>query len=312
MRVLVTGASGFLGRHIVASLLSHDCEVIALDRTFDADLVVEWGDKVQRIESDASNLPDIHVDDVVHTAAITASPEEIGMAQEAHLRANVDPALHVLEWARARKSRVMLFSSSAIYGEHASPITEGSSFGLNVSGTYAFAKSILEQMTAIWRQNYRFDVVCVRLSSIYGEGEVRRESRPRVSLVARYIHQALMEGKISVYNTGYTRDWTYAGDIGEAVYWLLHAYEFSSGLYNVASEQVLNSLQIAEAIQAALPDTRIEIMDGDEPNMPLPIQRGYLVNHHFTYEIGFHDWTPFETGIARVIADAQKRLERAS
>ncbi|MDZ4767453.1 MAG: NAD(P)-dependent oxidoreductase [Chloroflexota bacterium] len=307
LRVLVTGAGGFVGRHIVGALLAHDCDVIALDRAFDADLTGVWGDKVTRIESDAADLPDVQVNAVIHAAAITASPEKLDLTPEAHLRANLDPALKVLEWAAGRKARVVLMSSSAVFND-GSPQGKSESHPITPTGTYGIAKAALEHIAQTWVDSYGRDVVCVRLSSIYGEGELVRSSRPVMSLVARYVEEALTRGEIGVDDPNFARDWTYAPDIGEAIYGLLQYERLQHSLYNLASEQVRTTLQIAEAIQKHLPNTQISI-HGDERDVMRPIQRGYLLNPRLTDEIGFTAWTPFEDGIARVVADAQQRME---
>lgn len=308
-RVLVTGAGGFIGRHIVNALHAHDLDVIALDRAFDPDLIPQWDARVTCIESDAAALPDLDADAVIHAAAVTATPESLGMTPEAHLRANLDPALTVLEWAAQRHIRAFLFSSSAVFND-GSPQGKSETHKLTPMGTYAIAKAALEHIAATWRDEYERDVVCIRLSSIYGVGERPRESRPNVSLVARYIQQALTSGKIWVIAPNFARDWTYARDVGEALYWLLQGF-YSHSLYNVASQAVLTSLQVAQAIQKLLPETEI-IIHADERDAIPPIQRGYLTHTRLLNETGFDQWTPFEIGLANVIADAQRHLETAS
>jgi nucleoside-diphosphate-sugar epimerase len=304
--VLVTGAGGFVGRHIVDALMARDMTIFALDRAFDPDLLDRWGSSVTTIISEACPLPDMAVDLVIHAAAITASPDEIGMTPEAHLRANLDPALHVLEWAAECDAGVVLFSSAAVIRDYERPVSE---FVIPTPfGTYAIAKAAMEWIAETWRFEYQRPVVCLRLSGIYGAGEFVRGSRPRVSLVARYIQQALSSGRIEVYHPELVRDWTYARDVGEAIWYLLQAELGEYALYNAASEQALTSLQTAEAVRAALPETEIIIMPGNEPGLPPPLRRGALTNNRLLANTGFADWTLFNEGVARVIADAQCRI----
>lgn len=309
MRALVTGAGGFLGRHIVDGLIAHGAAVVALDRAFDPDLLDRWGSAATMTVSDIRQLPDMVVDLVIHAAAITASPGEIGMTPEAHLRANLDPALHVLEWAAERSAAVVLFSSAAVIRDYERSVSEFVT--PTPFGTYAIAKAAMEWIAETWRFEYQRPVVCLRLSSIYGEGEIARESRPRVSLVAQYVQQALSSRRIEVYHPELTRDWTYARDVGEAIWYLLQAELGEYALYNVASEQALTALQIAEAVRNVLPEVEIVIVTGDEPGLPPPPRRGALTHDRLLANTGFADWTPFSEGVARVISDAQRRIGAA-
>jgi nucleoside-diphosphate-sugar epimerase len=306
MHALVTGAGGFLGRHIINALIAHDVTVFALDRAFDPDLIQSWGSAVTTIVSEVHDLPDITVNLVIHAAAITALPREVDMSPEAHLRANLDPALTVLEWAAARNAGVVLFSSAAVIRNYLRPVSEF--VPPEPVGVYAIAKAAMEWIAETWRFEYQRPVVCLRLSGIYGEGEIARESRPRVSLVANYIRQALTAGRIEVYHPDVARDWTYARDVGEAIWFLMQAEFGDSALYNVASEQVVTTLQVAEAVRAALPGVEIVTIKGDEPGQFPPVRRGALTNDRLLANTGFADWTPFRQGVANVVADAKRRL----
>lgn len=306
MHALVTGAGGFLGRHIVSALIAHGVMVSALDRAFDPDLIQCWGSAVTAIVSEVHDLPELPVNLVIHAAAITALPGEVGMSPEAHLRANLDPALQILEWAAARNAGVVLFSSAAVIRDYLRPVSEF--VPLEPVGVYAIAKAAMEWIAETWRFEYQRPVVCLRLSGVYGEGEIARESRPRVSLVARYIQQALTMGRIEVYHPDSARDWTYAPDIGEALWCLLQAEFGEAALYNVASEQVVTALQVAEAVRAALPEVEIVVIKGDEPGQLPPIQRGALTNDRLLATTSFVDWTPFRQGVANVVADVKRRL----
>ncbi|MEO0561660.1 MAG: NAD(P)-dependent oxidoreductase, partial [Chloroflexota bacterium] len=98
MRVLVTGAGGFVGRSIIRALLKHGYDVVALDLAFDVDLVAEWDGQVTVITGPVSieALGSLAYDSFVHAAALTASPAESKMAPIENLRANVDPLLDLL------------------------------------------------------------------------------------------------------------------------------------------------------------------------------------------------------------------------
>jgi nucleoside-diphosphate-sugar epimerase len=310
-RILITGAGGFVCRHIAPALLRQGWQVTAVDRAFDPDVKArweaEWGERIHCLEADAEMLPPLEVDAVVHGAALTASPEEIGQTPEANFRANIDPMLSMLEWARQNGAgRVILVSSSAVYQETpVGPVSEEKP--LTPLGLYAVAKATAEALAETLHIQYNRDVLAVRLSYIYGPGEQPRATRPRTSLVARLIAEALETGQITVYADDPARDWTFAPDVGAAVARLLETPALSHAVYNVAAEQVLSSVELAQAIQAHLPQVRLDIRGGADPAAP-PLRRlGYLANRRLAEDTGFNQWTPFADGIGQVIDDFARR-----
>jgi UDP-glucose 4-epimerase len=222
MRVLVTGAGGFVPRAIVAALVRRGASVHAIDTAIDPALKLLWdaqGGAVTWTEGPADDLPDAPFDALVHGAAVTASPEERGETPEANVRANLLPLLRALEWAGAHARRAIVVSSSGIFSGESGPLDEDAR--PTPSGTYAVAKAFTEAYAAMLKDTYRRDVVCIRLSSIYGPDEYPRPSRPRVSLAARYLHQAITTGRIDVIGQNDVRDWTYAPDVADVVVLLL-------------------------------------------------------------------------------------------
>ena len=312
MRILVTGAGGFIGSNLVDVFLEAGHRVVAVDRAFDPDLRDEWlgqgGERVALVEGAADDLPPVAVDAAIHAAALTADPQDAGCTVEAHFRANIEPLLAVLEWANERNvSRVVALSSSAVYrATPPGPVDETQP--PSPLGLYAVAKQAAENLIETLHTQYGRDVAVVRLSSVYGPRERARATRPRVSLVARLIEDALNTGMMSVYEGEPARDWTYAPDIGRAILALLEAPACRHHLYHVASEQALAPLDIARAIAARLPDVRIEVRSGENPAAPPLARRGYLCSERFRQEFGFDEWTPLAHGI-RATIDWQRSRE---
>ena len=314
LQAVVTGAGGFVGRHIVEALLASGWRVLALDRAFDDGLVEVWaafGDALTLRAGDASRLPEVPATALVHAAALTANPEELGLSPEDHLRANLEPALRALEWAAARGARTILISSSAVFrASPPGPLEE--TVPPTPLGLYTVAKAATESLVETLHTEYRRDTAAVRLSSIYGPGELPRPSRPRLSPAGRLLAQAMETGVIRVYRDDPPRDWTYAPDVGRAIAALLAAPRLNHALYNVASGQLRTPLQIAEAIASVLPGVRVEVLDGADPALPPLTRRGVLTNQRLQADTGFADWTLFEDGIARTAAWVQAQVEAVS
>ncbi|MEQ8676975.1 MAG: NAD(P)-dependent oxidoreductase [Aggregatilineales bacterium] len=307
-RVLVTGGGGFVCRHIIEALLRAGFDVVALDRVFDADLLAywrtQWAGRVEILTESITDLPPMTVDAVVHGAALTASAQEAGLSPEDHLRANFDPTLKILEWAQANSvRRTVCISSSAVYASTTGKVSEDQP--PTPDGLYAIAKSATESLVQTLRREYGRDVITIRLSNVYGTGEISRESRPRVGLINKLIHSALTAGKMTILNPDELRDWTSTTDIGQAVVSLIDAPALNYALYNVASEQTLTTRQLAEEIQALLPETSLVISDDVRQILA---RQGYLSHERLQNDTGFDGWTSISDGLAQIIAWQREQL----
>ena len=306
LRVLVTGAAGFVGSNIVQDLLESGCQVVALDSAFDGDLVrtweTGWPGQIDAIENAVRPDALVEVEAIIHGAAVTASPEETAQSPEANFRANIEPALDVLEWASQHSvRRVIVLSSSAVFRETPpGPVDETTA--PSPLGVYAAAKHALENLIDTLRSEYGRDVVAVRLSSVYGPHERARPTRPRTSLVNTMVHEALQVGKLEVYRDDPARDWTFAPDIGKALLALLDRPILKHHLYHVGSGQMLAPSAIAEAVRVLLPQISVQVHEGQNPDSWPLTRRGYLNSARLRQETGFDRWTPFDQGLRQVIS----------
>lgn len=295
---LVTGAGGFVCRHIVEALLVRGWHVLALDRAFDSALRAQWAGRVVMIEGDAAQPPSLPVEVLVHGAALTATPEEAGLTPEAYLREHLNTALDLLAWADAeRVRRVLLVSSDAVFRETPAGLLDEDA-PVQPVGLYAIAKAALEHLAHTLRAEYGRDIAAIRLGSIYGYGELARPSRPHISRVGRMIQQALHEGQVTIDMNMPVRSWTYAPDIGAAACALLEAPVLRHALYNVASEETLLPGMIAQVFRAELPGIRI-IEEWGAPS--LDKRRHTLSSRRLREDVGFAAWTPFAQGIANTL-----------
>lgn len=307
-RVLVTGANGFVCSNIVFTLLQQGYSVVAVDRAFDAALVEAWtGQPVELITSDLTRLPDSAVDFVIHGAAITADPAD-GETPAGHFRANVLPALTLLDWAHEHAvKRVIFISSSAVFrGSPISVLTEDTPVATD-GLLYAVEKHSVELLLAALKQTYGRDVVAIRLGNIYGEHEHIRATRPRVSLVARLINEALTTGRVSIPRASSPTDWTYAADVGRALSRLLDVPTLPHALYHVTSGQVLTAVDILTALRAALPE--VTITAEHTPAVPF---RGYMTPDRLFRDTGFKQWTDFRSGLRQTVAWFKAQMEHSS
>ena len=305
--VAITGAGGFVMRGVIEAMLAYGWHIVAIDRAFSQAVRDAWATtNVQFIETDAHQLPSLGgVDTLIMGAAITASPDEVHLSEEDHYRANVNPSLHGLEWARKhRVRRVIAVSSSAVYTAN-----EGEVFETNPptpEGLYAVAKASIEWLFTTLHAEHGRDCAVIRLSNIYGEGEVASVTRPRISLIGQLIEQAITTGTIQPLDEP-ARDWTLASDVGKALIALIEQDELSHALYNVASGQHVTTQEIALMIQQVLPELTLnQLVVGSRPLT----RRGWLSNQRLQHDTDFADWTTMQEGLRRAVTVAQQNLER--
>jgi UDP-glucose 4-epimerase len=301
--VLITGANGFVANHMARALHQRGYNLALLDRAYDNEHQRFWLQK--SVRSIETQLADFHeyldVDVVIHAATLTAEPHELGLTPTAYLKANLDANFLMLEWARVNKVKRFIFISSAGVFAGQQGVLDESALPL-AKGLYALAKRTTEDLmeTLNAKENCKF--ISVRLGNIYGEAEISRPSRPKVSLLQRMLTEALGHGVITIPNET-SRDWTYLGDIAKLFDVLLQKEILEHPLYHFVSKESFTPLQLAQKIQQHLPDVKLELSKEVTAQLRSPLQSERLQDFNFSA------WTPFDMGLKQVIRSQQQKLE---
>ncbi len=215
-RVLVTGAGGFVGGALADGFAALGCDVVAIDRDFDASPPT---DRVHRRAADlAMGMPPAvgAVDLVVHAAWLTGAPDATPGSAAEYAEANLAPLRSVLEWVgRTAPSAFVFLSSSGVFaGDDASDFLTDTDTPTSDT-PYARAKRDGEALVAATTSDTAMHVV--RLGYLYGPGEAARPSRPRVSWVARWIADARAGRPLEVWAGDARREWTCTLDLAPAL-----------------------------------------------------------------------------------------------
>lgn len=336
-RVLITGAGGFVGGHIVAALLESGYHVLALDRAFDAgwqDRFITHAAQLEILIADSATLPETTVDALIVGTALTSQGD---LSNADYIRANLDPYLTALEWSKTHvRTKAIIFSSSGVYAKvptftvdpkdrdqalaprsESDPCQPDSLYG----SLKAFIEHSILAAAATDSDPLACDWIVARLGSIYGPYELPRPSRHHTSTIGALIRQALESGDLTDDGKVGT-DWTYAPDVGRAVVALLDLprvvegqqypdrRQYAAAIYNVTSGQCYATQTILQAIRQWLPEINITsttspLADAGAAKLTV---RPPLANHKFITGTNFDGWTSLNEGIGTTITWMKQHL----
>jgi UDP-glucose 4-epimerase len=253
---LITGGAGFIGSHLVDTLLARGREVRVLDNEStgrvanlkhvkdNARLDIRIGDI-----NDAGALGPamLGVDRVFHLAALADIVPSI-QQPEHYFRANVDGTFAVLQAARAAGvERFMYAASSSCYGL-ADQVPTPEAAPICPEYPYALTKNLGEQMVEHWAQLYDLPAISLRLFNVYGPRS--RTSGTYGAVFGVFLAQLLADKPLTIVGDGtQTRDFTYVADVAGA---FAHAAEsdIHHGAYNVGTGNPVSVNRIVELLGA--------------------------------------------------------------
>jgi UDP-N-acetylglucosamine/UDP-N-acetyl-alpha-D-glucosaminouronate 4-epimerase len=217
-KYLVTGGAGFIGSHLVETILSTGNFVRVIDN-FDtgsrANLDHLKSPNLEIVEGSIIDPPMVRramsgIDYVLHQAARGSVPRSVADPLGTH-DANVTGTINVLEAARkAGVRRIVCASSSSVYGE--TPVLpKEESMKPQPQSPYAYSKWMLEHYCDIYHQIYDMETVALRYFNIYGPRQ--NPELQYAAVVPIFIKNMLSNRPCTIYGDGeQTRDFTYIED----------------------------------------------------------------------------------------------------
>lgn len=305
-KLIITGAGGFVGSHLAVGLAQLGFTPVLIDAAFDK-AVMRRLEPLECVHADLQDVKDIgSADYLIHGAALTATPAELGMSHVEHLALNTSLTLAALRLAeRCEVRRAVVLSSAGVFTpQQLPPLDEASP--PDGAGVYATAKRIAELAVKSVEAEGNLDAVVVRLGNLYGPGEMSRRTRPRVSLVQRFINAAMRGQAIRLTTPEALREWTYIGDLAPAIAKLLESAHLPDTTFHLTSPETLTDRQLASEIVRHLESTTgsisIEEITATKPEARPPLLSRY------SKSLELEPWTPFSIGLGRVLRDTSTRV----
>lgn len=226
MKILLTGAAGFLGSHISKKLIDNDHEVIGLDDLSTGSIknIEQLIDhpRYSFIEHDVRIPYQAKVDAILNFAC-PASPVNYQKDPVRTIETNFLGMINLLHLANETGARIIQASTSEIYGDPTESPQKESYWGnvnpIGIRSCYDEGKRAAETLCFDYRRQYNLDTRVIRIFNTYGPNMAIGDGR----VVSNFIVQALRNEPINIYGDGkQTRSFCYVSDLVEGIYKLLN------------------------------------------------------------------------------------------
>jgi UDP-glucose 4-epimerase len=318
---LITGGAGFIGSHLAERLLERGDRVLVLDDLSTGEManieaLVGLANFDYKIGSviDAPLVAELvdRCDVTVHLAA--AVGVRLIVEKPVHtIETNVHGTEVVLHAAARKQKRVMIASTSEVYGKSAKfPFSEEDDLTLGATShsrwAYACSKALDEWLAlAYWREKH-VPVTCLRFFNTVGPRQTGRYGM----VLPNFAAQALEGKPITVYGSGeQSRCFGHVRDAVEALIRLIESDRTVGEVFNVGTDREVSIMRLAEMVRdAAGSSSEIVLVPYDEAYAAgfEDMQRRVPDCSKLERTIGFKPSTPLETIIADVVADQRARL----
>lgn len=250
MIILITGVCGFIGSNLLKRLLQNeDNKIIGIDNLSSGTykdfmnndrFIFINQDVIDKIEIDEK------IDEIYHLAC-PASPIYYQINHINTLKTNFLGTLNILELAKKNNCKILLTSTSEVYGDpYESPQSEeywGNVNSFGIRSCYDEGKRVAESLMYAYNKHHNIDIRIVRIFNTYGEYMDKNDGR----VISNFINQAIRNEDITIYGDGsYTRSFQYIDDLIDGLLLLMES-EYRKPL-NIGNPEEYTILYLAELI----------------------------------------------------------------
>ena len=252
MKILLTGAAGFLGSHISKKLIDNNHEVIGLDNLSTGSIknieVLLDNPNFTFVEHDVRTSYNTKVDAILNFAC-PASPIHYQKDPVRTIETNFLGMINLLHLAKETGARVIQASTSEIYGDPTQSPQKESYWGnvnpIGIRSCYDEGKRAAETLCFDYRRQHYLDTRIIRIFNTYGPNMAIGDGR----VVSNFVVQALRDEPINIYGDGnQTRSFCYVSDLVEGVYKLLQLNKNPDTPINLGNPNEFTILELAKIV----------------------------------------------------------------
>lgn len=295
-RVLVTGGFGFIGSHIVDTLIRNNYEVALYDNLSTGSVnnvhskCMVFFDNVENEGSLDKAMDTFRPDFVVHQAAQVSVQNSISNITNDAL-VNIIGTINVIKYSQKYAVKKIIFASSAAVYGNSEVIPIPVSHNTQPLSPYGTSKKVAESYLNLAKGLYNIDYVILRYSNVYGP---RQTTRGEGGVISIFTNQVIKKEQSIIYGDGFqTRDFVYVEDVASAN---LKALTYDgSGIFNISSTNRTSINQLLAMIQEIgkqnLTPINQPIKNGD-------IKESLLCNKMSIQKLGWQPVYSLEKGLA--------------
>ena len=308
MRILVTGGAGFIGSHLIDRLLAIGHEVVCLDNFYTGrkQNVLHWLNhpSFELIRHDITEPIRLEVEQIYHLAC-PASPVHYQYNPVKTIKTNVLGTLNMLGLAKRVKARILLASTSEVYGDpEVHPQTEtywGNVNPIGIRSCYDEGKRVAETLAFDYHRQNDVDIRVARIFNTYGPRMLENDGR----VVSNFVVQALRGTPITIYGEGQqTRSFCYVSDLVSGLMKLMNGSTIDPvNLGNPDEYTILELAQVVQEVVGVQSNLQFKPLPQDDPHRRKPdITRA---REH----LGWQPTISLRPGLQATIEDFRTRLE---
>ena len=277
MKILLTGAAGFLGSHLSEMLIENGHSVIGLDDLSTGSISnlasLKNSPAFSFIEGDVRNPLRLEVDALLNFAC-PASPKQYQLDPVRTIETNFLGMINLLHLARETGARIIQASTSEVYGDPTeSPQREtywGNVNPIGIRSCYDEGKRAAETLCFDYKRQFEVDARVIRIFNTYGPRMAVGDGR----VVSNFIVQALLGKDITIYGDGsQTRSFCYVDDLVDGIRRVLDLPDSLDSPVNLGNPGEFSMLELANkiiAISESKSEIKFEELPEDDPKQRKP------------------------------------------
>jgi UDP-glucuronate decarboxylase len=303
--VLVTGGAGFIGSHLCLRLFDDGHHVICLDNYFTG-RIENFGDRYRElvlsgrfefVRHDVISPIQLEVGRIYHLAC-PASPIHYQYNPVKTIKTNVLGTYHMLGLAKRVRARILLASTSEVYGDpqvHPQPETYwGHVNPIGIRSCYDEGKRVAETLAMDYHRQSKVDIRIARIFNTYGPNMAANDGR----VMSNFICQALRGEPVTVYGNGeQTRSFCYVADLVDGLCRLMESGH--TGPVNLGNDAEITMMELVRAIEKNL-GRPLEIIHNPLPQDDPTRRRPDLTRAHEW--LGYQPHVSLEEGLGNTVA----------